>query len=73
MIDRHGRKIVKSEFAWPCDICARSTERGWLWLGAGDWVKCPQCNGTGKIDGTLTEVTPTRRFILPQRVGVTHV
>lgn len=72
-LDRHGRRITKSALDWPCDICAKSTEPGQLWLGGGDWVTCPQCNGSGKIDGTLTQIMPTRKIILPTRQGVERV
>jgi hypothetical protein len=68
-----GTQIVKQDINWPCDICARSTERGWLWLPGGDWVLCPQCEGSGKITGVVTGLTQTRKIILPQTVGVNHV
>ncbi len=29
-----------------CPTCARSTRPGLLWLGGGDWVECPDCEGT---------------------------
>ena len=65
-----GTRIEKREIKMPCDICARSTERGWLWLPGGDWVLCPQCGGSGFITGEEMRFMPTRRIILPSRIGV---
>lgn len=71
--NKSGVRVAKEDFSWPCDVCRRSTQPGWLWLGGGDWAECPQCAGTGKITGTLTERVPTRKIMLPQRVGVRRV
>ena len=65
-----GTKIEKREIKMRCDICARSTELGWLWLPGGDWVLCPQCQGSGLITGEETKLTQTRKIILPAKVGV---
>jgi hypothetical protein len=72
VVDRFGVKRAKREFKWPCDVCAKSTQKGWLWLGGGDWVKCPQCLGTGVISGEMSTWEPTRRIILPTAEGVSH-
>jgi len=67
-----GTKVEKREIKMRCDICVKSTERGWLWLPGGDWVLCPQCQGSGLITGEETKLTQTRKIILPARVGVQH-
>jgi hypothetical protein len=60
-----GAKITKREFNDRCEGCKRSTEPGWLWLGGGDWVECPLCNGRGYFVGIETRVEPTRKIFLP--------
>lgn len=67
-MNKQGVKIQKRDFRWRCDVCARSTERGWLWL-RGDWVQCPQCEGKGFINGLETKVEPTRKIFIPTRVS----
>ena len=49
----------------PCDVCSQSTRRGLLWLGGGDWVECPQCVGTAKIEVIQKECPPTGRLFIP--------
>lgn len=63
-----GARVKRADFAWRCATCARSTEPGWLWLGGGDWVKCPNCD-KGFITGVQTQITPTRQIFLPARVS----
>lgn len=69
-----GLKVVKREFLARCGTCKNSTEPGWLWLGGGDWVECPECNNIsqgiknstpGFFTGLETQLTPTRKIILP--------
>lgn len=43
----------------PCDVCARSTKPGRLWLGGADWLECPQCEGLAKVE-RVTEVVQAR-------------
>ena len=40
----------------PCDFCAGKRA---LPLGKGDFLECPQCEGTGKIE-MVTEVVQAR-------------
>lgn len=67
-----GTKVEKRDIKMRCDICMHSLERGWLWLPGGDYVLCPQCEGTGFVVGIETKLTQTRKIILPSRVGVQH-
>lgn len=39
-----SRKIVQ-----PCDFCSKA-KPGWLWLGGADYVECPDCEATGKVE-----------------------
>lgn len=67
-----GTKIEHRAIRMRCDICANSLERGWLWLPGGDYVLCPQCQGSGMVAGEEMRLTQTRKIILPARVGITH-
>lgn len=58
--------IQKQDFRIRCQTCAQSTEPGWLCIGRGDWVQCPDCVG-GFISGVETRIEPTRKIFLPER------
>jgi hypothetical protein len=68
MIDAQGRKVEKRGGYRRCDVCARSTEPGWIMFRSGDWLQCPQCGDSSKpgyIHVEVTSLTPTRSIILP--------
>lgn len=70
-----GKHIEKQEYYRRCDVCASSPEPGWLPLGKGDWLRCPQCSDSSKaghIHVLLEKHTPTRKIILPTAMGVHH-
>lgn len=62
-MSKETRKFIK------CDICAPSTRPGLLWMRGSDWVECPQCQGTGKIEIIKRESWPTGKIFIP---GYTH-
>lgn len=47
----------------PCVTCAKSTRPGLLWLGGGDWLECPDCDGTREIEVIEERFNPTERTI----------
>ena len=52
-----------------CPVCAGSLRPGLLWLGGGDYLECPSCDG-----GTLTineyKLRPIERTIsIPKKVA----
>ena len=69
MVNHNGERIAKRDFKQRCGICAQSTEPGWLWLGKGDWVKCPFCEGKGWVTGTETRIDPTRKHFIVSSTG----
>jgi hypothetical protein len=46
----------------PCVTCQTSTRRGLLWLGGGDYLTCPDCDGTGTLVVYEKKVEPPRHF-----------
>lgn len=56
----------------PCPVCVQSTVNGRIWLGGTDWLECPQCDGSGKIE-RITERVQARiqeRFLPLQGGGL---
>lgn len=51
-----------------CDLCS-PRKRGYLWLGGGDWVECPQCNATGKVEVIEEHVTPRGKVFISGETG----
>lgn len=52
-----------------CTLCANSTRKGLLWLGGGDWLECPDCNGTGIEKGYAELYHPKERTVSIAGVG----
>lgn len=44
----------------PCDVC---NGRGKLWLGGADYVECPDCLATGKIEFNEYKVRKVKRTV----------
>ena len=68
MVNVNGQRIRKRDFRQRCGACVKSTEPGWLWLGGGDWVKCPNCE-TGWNSGVETVIEPTRKIFIVSSTG----
>ena len=47
----------------PCPTCRQSSRRGLLWLGGGDWLECPDCDGSGLFTCHEQRVAPVNRTI----------
>lgn len=47
-----------------CPTCAPSSRRGLLWMGGGDYLRCPDCNGTGTFTMYEQLKTPPRHFLV---------
>jgi hypothetical protein len=49
-----------------CDFCKNSQVKGHLWLGGGDYVICPQCDGTQEVIMLECKVEPDKIFMPPK-------
>lgn len=56
-----------------CITCAEALRPGLLWLSGDDYVVCPTCNGTGKIEVVEQRFDPTERTIMVPGVGAIQV
>lgn len=52
-----------------CDMCAKSTRKGALWLGGGDWVECPNCQGTAEVEAITEVVQAHTQALYTPRAG----
>lgn len=52
-----------------CDLCSKSSRKGLLWLGGGDWVECPDCGGTGVDVAYADYFTPKERTVSIAGIG----
>jgi hypothetical protein len=52
-----------TKIAMPCPTCMRSTRKGLLWLGGGDWLTCPSCEGTSVLQATEHRYTPKEKLV----------
>lgn len=52
-----------TEFRFRCPTCQFSTREGLLWLGGGDWLTCPTCDGTGVGKGVEYRYTPKEKLV----------
>lgn len=48
-----------------CDLCRGSSKPGYLWLGGADYVECPQCETSRKVEIVEQLYTPSRLFVSP--------
>lgn len=56
-----------------CPTCAGGTRGGLLWLGGDDWLTCPNCNGTQRIELIEQRFAPVERTISIPGVGTLAV
>ena len=52
-----------------CGLCASSHRPGLLWIGGSDYLECPDCNGTTKIEAVAERFTPFERLVSMAGVG----
>lgn len=47
----------------PCPTCEGAVRPGLLWLGGEDYLVCPSCDGTQRIEIIEERFTPAERTI----------
>ena len=60
---RHDLAPVGTRYESRVEIpCATCRTRGRLWLGGGDYLECPHCEGRGHYDLVEARIEPAKIF-----------
>jgi hypothetical protein len=52
-----------------CPTCVQSTRKGLLWLGGDDWLECPDCAESGKVEIIAERFAPKERTVSLVGIG----
>lgn len=59
--------MTVTKYSFVCDVCHGKRK---LWLRGNDYVECPNCETTGKVDAVQeTMKARTREIFLPSQGG----